>query len=209
MIIWLTGQPGSGKTTLANAVAEAFETLGPSVAVLDGDHFRKVMLPLRDDPYSQGNRWINIDRMQSVAIAMQKLGWFVIVAAVSPDRNQRRNFKRHNSVLEVYLTYDEDRGTDAHFVSEYEAPMDMCLRLNTTERSVEYCVEKICSLYRTLADVAHGARMAHQPTVEDYASVDHGEGLSEGQLRFLDSLANFGKAEAQIQERRRGSDSDS
>ena len=41
-IIWLTGQPGSGKTTLANALKAKFESTTNKVLIVDGDDLRNI-----------------------------------------------------------------------------------------------------------------------------------------------------------------------
>jgi adenylylsulfate kinase len=43
--IWITGVPGSGKTTLARGVAAALESRGVPVKVLELDEIRKVVTP--------------------------------------------------------------------------------------------------------------------------------------------------------------------
>jgi adenylylsulfate kinase len=45
--IWITGRPGSGKTTLAREVAAALERRGERVAVLEGSAFAADMVPGR------------------------------------------------------------------------------------------------------------------------------------------------------------------
>ena len=44
MIIWLTGQPGSGKTTLANEIIKKMKSDDPSIKIinLDGDDLRTI-----------------------------------------------------------------------------------------------------------------------------------------------------------------------
>ena len=43
--IWLTGLPASGKSTLANLLAQALIKLGLQVQVLDSDELRRVLTP--------------------------------------------------------------------------------------------------------------------------------------------------------------------
>ncbi len=42
-LIWITGLPGVGKSTLARSVAGALRARGEPVVVLDGDHLRRVL----------------------------------------------------------------------------------------------------------------------------------------------------------------------
>ena len=44
MIIWLTGQPGSGKTTLANLLVQSLEKKSTNLKIinLDGDDLRSI-----------------------------------------------------------------------------------------------------------------------------------------------------------------------
>ena len=41
-IIWLTGQPGSGKTTLANELKNRIEKNSKDVMIVDGDDLRNI-----------------------------------------------------------------------------------------------------------------------------------------------------------------------
>ncbi len=43
--IWITGTPGSGKTTLARSAAAALEARGIAVKVLELDEIREVITP--------------------------------------------------------------------------------------------------------------------------------------------------------------------
>src|SRR5438552_2115862 len=119
MIYWFTGQPGSGKTTLALALKQTLEARGYSVVHVDGDSLRSVT-DNRD--YSQVGRKKNIRVAQKLASVLQAQGFTVIVSLVSPYRRMREEFKKTETVMEVYVHTNEVRGREAYFVQDYEPP---------------------------------------------------------------------------------------
>ena len=162
MIIWLTGQPGSGKTTLGNELAHELPFLGfGPTRVIDGDILRGRLVPLVDDPYSEANRRLNVDRAQTIALMLGQLEWYPIVAVIAPYRDQRERFKDHclqstSAVLEVYLHTDEIRGKEDRFVEGYEPPESNFLDIDTGKMGIDECTKKICSVYREMAAATQG-----------------------------------------------------
>ena len=156
MIIWFTGQPGSGKTTLALAVEEALKAGGIKTFVIDGDILRGKLVPLGPHAYGEPARRTNVDRAQSLAIAFEELDIVSLVAVIAPYRDQRERFKLHceERVLEIYLHTEEERGRESFFVEGYEAPQENFLDLDTGKLQIDECVEKICSLHRQMAAVS-------------------------------------------------------
>ena len=65
MIIWFTGQPGSGKTTLANALIESIKKEDPNIKIinLDGDDLRNIN---KNKDYSKEGRIKNISTAISI-----------------------------------------------------------------------------------------------------------------------------------------------
>jgi adenylyl-sulfate kinase len=105
-IIWLTGIPGSGKSTTAGLVAEQLRRKGLRAETLDADELRKTI--------SNGLGWSRRDRAENtvrighVARMLARNGVWAIVAAVSPyrsDRNAVRDLARKDRVRfsEVYV----------------------------------------------------------------------------------------------------------
>ncbi|HWN69521.1 MAG TPA: adenylyl-sulfate kinase, partial [Haliangium sp.] len=45
VVIWLTGRPAAGKSTLASAVRARLAELGRAACVLDGDRVRDALVP--------------------------------------------------------------------------------------------------------------------------------------------------------------------
>jgi len=80
-IVWFTGRPASGKSTLAAALRPALEVRWP-VEILDGDEVRRW---LSDElGFSRTDRDRNIARIAQVACRLARNGVAVLVAAVSP-----------------------------------------------------------------------------------------------------------------------------
>ena len=84
MILWLTGQPGSGKTTLAKEIISKFNN--DKVINIDGDDIRDV---LDNKDYSERGRRKNIQFAIDMAKVMESKGYLVVVSLVSPYRDLR------------------------------------------------------------------------------------------------------------------------
>jgi len=143
MIYWFTGQPGSGKTTLAIALKSALQKRGyPVVPVvhLDGEFLRERM---GNKDFSEAGRIRNIKAAQQLAAKLQSVGIVVVASFVSPYRSIREEFKRTNQVLEIYVHTTDVRGKEAYFVANFEPPQQDFVDIDTTNVSVEVCVQKI------------------------------------------------------------------
>ena len=86
MIYWFTGQPGSGKTVLADLLKE--QAL-PHAYRIDGDEMRDLF---ENKDYSMKGRIANIDAAQKIAHYLHNQGKDVIVSLVSPYLDQREKF---------------------------------------------------------------------------------------------------------------------
>ncbi len=85
--VWFTGLSGSGKATVANAVAEALLAAGVPAYVLDGDNLRHGLNG--DLGFSAADRAENIRRVAHVARLMADAGLVVLVPVISPYRADR------------------------------------------------------------------------------------------------------------------------
>ena len=136
MIFWLTGQPGSGKTTLGKALISRLE----KAYHVDGDDLRSLSSNV---DYSEQGRISNIRTAQSIAMYLDNKGQNVVVSVVAPYKWLREEFKERHKVNEIYLHTTEIRGREHYFAEDYEAPTSNFLDLDTTNISVEGCIDKI------------------------------------------------------------------
>lgn len=137
MIVWIFGQPSSGKSTLSLHV-EAL--LGSKcIAVIDGDDIRK---GLNNVDYTNEGRKKNIYLIQDLAsqFDLPDPKKAVIVAAVSPFRDMREDFKKKNYVKEIYLFSDR---TNNNHVTGFEPPLKNALFLNTSRYGIDLCAKRI------------------------------------------------------------------
>jgi adenylylsulfate kinase len=138
MIIWLTGQPGSGKTTICKRILWD----KPGVFHIDGDDLRDLF---ENKDYSETGRRKNIELAQQIAQYLHKKGSDVVVSLVSPYKDQRDKFKQKmgDNLVEVYIHTTDVRGREDFFVKEYEAPTEKYLSIDTTNESVEESTKKV------------------------------------------------------------------
>lgn len=145
-IIWLTGQPGSGKTTIAKALKKKIlsNCEDNNVILVDGDDLRDITT---NKDYSRQGREKNIITAQKIAHFLSNKDFIVIVALVAPYLNIREEFKLITPVLEIYLHTEEIRGREHFFAKDYEKPKKDFLDMDTTKKTVEDCVDEILSIY--------------------------------------------------------------
>jgi adenylylsulfate kinase len=139
MIIWLTGQPGSGKTTICEEILKIRDY---RVFHVDGDDLRDLF---ENKDYSETGRRKNIELAQQIAQYLHNQGKDVLISLVSPYKDQRDRFKEKmgDNLVEVYIHTTEIRGREDFFVKEYEKPTERYLSINTTNESVEESTKKV------------------------------------------------------------------
>jgi adenylylsulfate kinase len=87
VVIWLTGLPSAGKSTIAEALVPALRARGERVELLDGDVVRENLS--KGLGFSKEDRDINIRRIGFVAELLARNGVKVVTAAISPYRSVR------------------------------------------------------------------------------------------------------------------------
>jgi len=87
-VLWFTGRPGAGKSTIANLVEKKLYCLGKHTYVLDGDTLRLGLN--RDLDYEAPDQVEHIRRIAEVARILTESGLVVLVPVIAPFRNERR-----------------------------------------------------------------------------------------------------------------------
>ena len=161
-VLWFTGLSGSGKSTVANAVAKALFDKSIRNYVLDGDNVRFGLN--KNLGFSAEDRTENIRRIGEVSKLFVDSGQVVLTAFISPfqeDRAQVREILEGNEFVEVYVEcpleecekrdpkglYKKARSGEIRdftgIDSPYESPANPELTINTSTQSVEECVQTV------------------------------------------------------------------
>lgn len=100
--LWFTGLPCSGKSAVADRVAEILRSHNLRVERLDGDVVRKSLC--RDLGFSKKDRDENIHRVTFVAKLLTRNGVAVLTSFISPYREIRDEARREiGEFIEVYV----------------------------------------------------------------------------------------------------------
>jgi len=102
-VLWFTGLPASGKTTVANLVKYELLNLGHKVEVLDGDDLRKKLDP--EIGFSPEDRAIHIRRVAYVSELLARNGVATLVCLVSPYIHTRQSAREMvgDRFIEVFV----------------------------------------------------------------------------------------------------------
>jgi len=144
--IWLTGQPGSGKTTLANLIVDSLSKESEVQFLnIDGDDLRDLF---QNKDYSRKGRESNIRLGMSIAAYLINKNICPVISLVSPYRSLREEFKSKFKVLEIYVFTSKIRGREQYFVEEYEKPLENFIAIDTTEQTEKESLNEILNVYR-------------------------------------------------------------
>jgi adenylylsulfate kinase len=118
--LWLTGLPRAGKSTVAGLVAGRLRARGVEhMEVLDGDIVREGLC--RDLGFSREDRTENIRRLTFVSKLLTRNGVVVIVAAISPYREDRELAREEiQSFVEVWCNASVDACAERDYKGLYE-----------------------------------------------------------------------------------------
>jgi len=101
-VIWLTGLPASGKTTIARQLEIRLKEIGRQVEVFDGDEVRKNLSS--DLGFSKEDRKLHAKRVAYVSKVLARNGVVAVVALISPFREFRDDARNQiDDFVEVYV----------------------------------------------------------------------------------------------------------
>jgi len=160
MTLWFTGLSSSGKSTISKAVYEKLWAKGHKVELLDGDVVRQHLS--KDLGFNKEGRDENIRRIGFMAELLTRNGVIVLVAAISPYREIRREIRSHiGNFVEVYVNaplalveqrdltglYRRYRAGEIHGVAgmdaPYEAPLTPEVECHTDRETLAESAEKV------------------------------------------------------------------
>jgi len=101
LVIWLTGLPGSGKTTIARAAEPKLKELGFKTELLDGDMVRKELSP--DLGFTKEDREKHARRVVYLCKLLSRNGIIPIVSLISPYREFRAYARKEISVNDNFV----------------------------------------------------------------------------------------------------------
>ena len=111
LVVWLTGCPCSGKTTISDHLVRKIKKVYPHLKVqqLDGDVIRGTAIA-QGIGFSPEDRVLHIRRMGQLAKMLADSGSLVICSFVSPDKKIRNQIKKKigkKRFIEVYVMADQ------------------------------------------------------------------------------------------------------
>src|SRR5512133_545291 len=161
-VLWFTGLPCAGKTTISKGVGKALQSVKQPVVLLDGDDLRSGIC--RDLGFSEKDRFENIRRAAEIARLVNEQGYFICCSFVTPllqMRLQAREIIGQEKFTEIFVDTPveqcESRDTKGMYararkgelprftgVSDpYEIPVEPELIIKAGILTIEECVESI------------------------------------------------------------------
>ncbi|MEM2341922.1 MAG: adenylyl-sulfate kinase [Candidatus Bathyarchaeia archaeon] len=168
--IWITGLPGSGKSTIAYLLADKLKLMGINVQIVSSDALRKIITP--NPKYTEEERDIVYGTLVYIAKLLTDNGVNVIIDATGNRRKYRDHARQAISrfmevyvkcPLEVCIEREKKRGINFYGAPKdiyakalkgesktvpglgapYEEPLNPEVIVETDKLSPEECVKKV------------------------------------------------------------------
>ena len=146
-LYWFTGQPGAGKTTMANLLKSKLQEISGNserVIILDGDEIRELF---NNQDYSIDGRMKNVEMVQNCCRFLVRNDITTIVCMVSPFAKQRAEIVKELNGVEILLECLEIRGREKFHVDYFEEPLYTnnynSININTSFKTDEQSFEKL------------------------------------------------------------------
>ncbi len=159
-VLWLTGLPNAGKTTIGDEIFRKLRKKQLAVIRLDGDIIRRTVS--KNLGFSKKDRDKNIERAALMAKSLNDQGNIVVASFISPYRKQREKVrKKIKKFVEVYLSASleicEKRDTKGLYQKArlgeiknftgishpYEPPLNPEIELRTDKESIAQSVNQV------------------------------------------------------------------
>ncbi len=104
-VIWFTGLPGAGKTTIGSKLRDELRRRGETVLLLDGDDLRSTLN--RDLDFTEQGRKENIRRASEVSMLLHRNGIIALCSFITPTESIRkivRDIVPEDVLIEVYIS---------------------------------------------------------------------------------------------------------
>lgn len=167
-VIWLTGLPGSGKTTIARGLEKELKVRDLKVEVFDGDEVRKNLS--KGLGFSKEDRDTHNKRVIYVCKLLTRNGTNAIVSLISPYRSTRAYAREQlPKFVEVYLKcsleecirrdpkglYKKALAGEINNMTgiqdPYEEPLNPEVVLDTEHESSKYNIQKVLAKLKELS----------------------------------------------------------
>lgn len=168
LIVFFTGLPGAGKSTLACALHDRLVGLGRTVTRLDGDEVRALLSS--ELGYSRAHRDLNVRRIGYVAAEIARHGGTAVCAQIAPYAAARAEVRQRGAAAGDFLLVHvstplevcERRDPKGHYakaragllpaftgVSDpYEPPQDADIRIDTQDCTPQEAADAIVAHLR-------------------------------------------------------------